>query len=142
MKRRIKKKKKKNRLDAGQEETYAPNYLKSIAPLLIGLLTALAGDTALYFRWYAAALLLFVAFLITIVWIIRAQIRRERADYHLSRRISKALGEVESFENRIEKRVSTLETNIDLKADRPARSNIRPGSVQSDAFKSMMNERS
>lgn len=131
----------KNRLDAGQEETYAPNYLKSIAPLLIGLLTALAGDTALYFRWYAAALLLFVAFLITIVWIIRAQIRRERADYHLSRRISKALGEVESFENRIEKRVSTLETNIDLKADRPARSNIRPGSVQSDAFKSMMNER-
>ena len=29
----------KNRLDAGQEETYAPNYLKSIAPLLIGLLT-------------------------------------------------------------------------------------------------------
>lgn len=132
----------KNRLDAGQEETYAPNYLKSVAPLLIGLLTALAGDTALYFRWYAAALLLFVAFLITIVWIIRAQIRRERADYHLSRRISKALGEVESFENRIEKRVSTLETNIDLKADRPARSNIRPGSVQSDAFKSMMNERS
>ena len=132
----------KNRLDAGQEETYAPNYLKSIAPLLIGLLTALAGDTALYFRWYAAALLLFVAFLITIVWIIRAQIRRERADYHLSRRISRALGEVESFENRIEKRVSTLETNIDLKADRPARSNIRPGSVQSDAFKSMMNERS
>ena len=132
----------KNRLDAGQEETYAPNYLKSIAPLLIGLLTALAGDTALYFRWYAAALLLFVAFLITIVWIVRAQIRRERADYHLSRRISKALGEVESFENRIEKRVSTLETNIDLKADRPARSNIRPGSVQSDAFKSMMNERS
>ena len=131
----------KNRLDAGQEEAYAPNYLKSIAPLLIGLLTALAGDTALYFRWYAAALLLFMAFLITIVWIIRAQIRRERADYHLSRRISKALGEVESFENRIEKRVSTLETNIDLKADRPARSNIRPGSVQSDVFKSMMNER-
>ena len=128
----------KNRLDAGQEETYAPNYLKSVAPLLIGLLTALAGDTALYFRWYAAALLLFVAFLITIVWIIRAQIRRERADYHLSRRISRALGTVESFE----KRVSTLETNIDLKADRPARSNIRPGSVQSDAFKSMMNERS
>ena len=128
----------KNRLDAGQEEAYAPNYLKSIAPLLIGLLTALAGDTALYFRWYAAALLLFVAFLITIVWIIRAQIRRERADYHLSRRISKALGEVESFENRIEKRVSTLETNIDLKADRPARSNIRPGSVQSDAYKSMI----
>ena len=127
----------KNRLDAGQEETYEPNYLKSIAPLLIGLLTALAGDTALYFRWYAAALLLFVAFLITIVWIIRAQIRRERADYHLSRRISKALGEVESFEQR----VSTLETNIDLKADRPARSNIRPGSVQSDVFKSMMNER-
>lgn len=130
----------KNRLDAGQEETYAPNYLKSIAPLLIGLLTALAGDTALYFRWYAAALLLFVAFLITIVWIIRAQIRRERADYHLSRRISRALGTVESFE----KRVSTLETNIDietnidLKADRPARSNIRPGSVQSDAFKSMI----
>ena len=104
----------KNRLDAGQEEVYEPNYLKSIAPLLIGLLTALAGDTALYFRWYAAALLLFVAFLITIVWIIRAQIRRERADYHLSRRISKALGEVESFDNRIEKRVSTLETNIDL----------------------------
>lgn len=128
----------KNRLDAGQEEAYAPNYLKSIAPLLIGLLTALAGDTALYFRWYAAALLLFVAFLITIIWIIRAQIRRERADYHLSRRISRALGEVESFENRIEKRVSTLETNIDLKADRPARSNIRPGSVQSDAFKSMI----
>ena len=134
----------KNRLDAGQEEAYAPNYLKSIAPLLIGLLTALAGDTALYFRWYAAALLLFVAFLITIIWIIRAQIRRERADYHLSRRISRALGTVESFE----KRVSTLETNIDietnidLKADRPARSNIRPGSVQSDAFKSMMNERS
>lgn len=124
----------KNRLDAGQEETYAPNYLKSIAPLLIGLLTALAGDTALYFRWYAAALLLFVAFLITIVWIIRAQIRRERADYHLSRRISRALGTVESFEQR----VSTLETNIDLKADRPARSNIRPGSVQSDAFKSMI----
>lgn len=124
----------KNRLDAGQEETYAPNYFKSIAPLLIGLLTALAGDTALYFRWYAAALLLFVAFLITIVWIIRAQIRRERADYHLSRRISRALGTVESFE----KRVSTLETNINLKADRPARSNIRPGSVQSDAFKSMM----
>lgn len=128
----------KNRLDAGQEEAYAPNYLKSIAPLLIGLLTALAGDTALYFRWYAAALLLFVAFLITIVWIIRAQIRRERADYHMSRRISRALGTVESFE----KRVSTLETNIDLKADRPARSNIRPGSVQSDAYKSMMMERS
>ena len=28
----------KNRLDAGQEETYAPNYLKSIAPLLIGFI--------------------------------------------------------------------------------------------------------
>ena len=119
----------------GEDTPYEGGY-----PLQNG--SQLAGDTALYFRWYAAALLLFVAFLITIVWIIRAQIRRERADYHLSRRISKALGEVESFENRIEKRVSTLETNIDLKADRPARSNIRPGSVQSDAFKSMMNERS
>lgn len=128
----------KSRRDAAPEEIYVPNLAKSIAPFLIGLAAALAGDTALYFGWYAAALLCYVILMISIVWIVKAQRRREKADYHLYRRISKDLNMIEEFE----KRLSTAETNLDLKADKPARSNIRPGSVQSDVFMSMINERS
>ena len=72
---------------------------------------------------------------VSIVWIVRAELRKGRAEYHMWRRLSDALNQVEKFEGRLD----TLETNLDLnlKADKPARSNIRPGSVQSDRYKEM-----
>ena len=50
------------------------------------------------------------------------------------RRLSNALNEIEKYK----KRLDTLETNLDLKADKPARSNIRPGSVQSDRYRELI----
>ena len=130
----------KNRRDAAPEEEYIPNPTKLLAPFLSGVAAALAGDTAMYNKWFAFAILCYVILTISIVWIVRSMIRKERAEYHMWRRLSDALNQVEKFEGRLDtfetkKRLdTTFETNLDLKADKPARSNIRPGSVQSDRY--------
>ena len=122
------------RRDAAPKEEYTPNPAKLLAPFLIGVAAALVGDTAMYFNWIAFAVLCFVILAISIVWIVRAELRKERAEYHMWRRLSDALNQVEKFEGRLD----TLETNLDLKADKPARSNIRPGSVQSDRYRELI----
>ena len=121
------------RRDAAPEEEYIPNPTKLLAPFLSGVAAALAGDTAMYFKWFAVAVFCYVILAVSVVWIVRSMIRKERAEYHMWRRLSDALNQVEKFEGRLD----TLETNLDLKADKPARSNIRPGSVQSDRYKEM-----
>ncbi len=124
-----------NRRDVAPEDEYTPNPTKLLAPFLMGVAAALAGDTAMYFNWIAFAVLCYVILAVSIVWIVRAELRKGRAEYHMWRRLSDALNQVEKFEGRLD----TLETNLDLnlKADKPARSNIRPGSVQSDRYKEM-----
>ena len=124
----------KNRRDAAPEEEYIPNPTKLIPPFLSGVAAALAGDTAMYNKWFAFAILCYVILTISIVWIVRSMIRKERAEYRMWRRLSDALNQVEKFEGRLD----TLETNLDLKADKPARSNIRPGSVQSDRYRELI----
>lgn len=121
------------RRDVAPEDEYTPNPTKLLTPFLIGVAAALAGDTAMYYKWFAVAILCYVILAISIVWIIRAELRKGRAEYHMWRRLSDALNQVEKFEGRLD----TIETNLDLKADKPARSNIRPGSVQSDRYKEM-----
>ena len=122
------------RRDVAPEEEYTPNPTKLLAPFLIGVAAALAGDTAMYFNWIAFAVLCYVILAISIVWIIRAELRKGRDEYHMWRRLSNALNEIEKYK----KRIDTLETNLDLKADKPARSNIRPGSVQSDRYRELL----
>ena len=125
------------RREVENEEEYVQNPAKLLAPFLIGVAAALAGDTAMYFNWIAFAVLCYVIMAISIVWIVRSVIRKERAEYHMWRRLSDALNQVEKFEGRLD----TLETNLDLldlKADKPARSNIRPGSVQSDRYRELI----
>ena len=124
----------KQRRDVAPEDEYTPNPTKLLAPFLIGVAAALAGDTAMYFNWIAFAVLCFVILAISIVWIVRAVIRKDRAEYHLWRRFSNAMNEVEGFKERLD----TFETNLNLKADKPARSNIRPGSVQSDRYRELL----
>lgn len=121
------------RRDAAPEEEYVPNPAKLLAPFLSGVAAALAGDTAMYFKWFAVAILCYVILAVSIVWIVKAELRKGRAEYHQWRRFSNALNEIEKFK----KRLDTFETNLDLKADKPARSNIRPGSRQSDRYKKM-----
>ena len=116
------------------EDEYTPNPTKLLAPFLIGVAAALAGDTAMYFNWIAFAILCYVILAVSIVWIVRAVIRKDRAEYHLWRRFSNAMNEVEGFKERLD----TFETNLNLKADKPARSNIRPGSVQSDRYRELL----
>ncbi|HBE14722.1 MAG TPA: hypothetical protein DCY72_00525 [Ruminococcaceae bacterium] len=123
----------KQRRDVAPEDEYTPNPTKLLAPFLSGVAAALAGDTAMYFNWIAFAFLCYVILAVSIVWIVKAELRKGRAEYHMWRRLSDALNQVEKFEGRLD----TLETNLDLKADKPARSNIRPGSVQSDRYKEM-----
>ena len=118
------------RRDAAPEEEYIPNPTKLLPPFLSGVAAALAGDTAMYNKWFAFAILCYVILAISIVWIVRAELRKGRAEYNMWRRLSNALNEIEKYK----KRLDTLETNLDLKADKPARSNIRPGSVQSDRY--------
>ena len=122
-----------NRREAVPEE-YTPNPAKLIPPFLVGIAATMAGDTALFYKQIAPALLFYVIVTISIVWIIRAELRKGRAEYHMWRRLSDALNQVEKFERRLD----TLETNLDLKADKPARSNIRPGSVQSDRYRELL----
>ena len=122
------------RREVENEEEYVQNPAKLLAPFLIGVAAALAGDTAMYFNWIAFAVLCYVIMAISIVWIVRSVIRKERAEYHMWRRLSDALNQVEKFEGRLD----TLETNLDLKADKPARSNIRPGSVQSERYRELL----
>ena len=122
------------RRDAAPEEEYVPNPAKLLAPFLSGVAAALAGDTAMYYKWFAFAVLCYVILAISIVWIVRAVIRKDRAEYHLWRRFSSAMNEVEGFKERLD----TFETNLNLKADKPARSNIRPGSVQSDRYRELL----
>ena len=124
----------KNRRDAAPEEEYIPNPTKLIPPFMSGVAAALAGDTAMYNKWFAFAILCYVILTISIVWIVRAELRKGRAEYHMWRRLSNALNEIEKYK----KRLDTLETNLDLKADKPARSNIRPGSVQSDRYRELI----
>lgn len=126
--------------DIAPEEEYIPNPAKLLAPFLIGVAAALAGDTAMYFNWIAFAVLCYVILAVSIVWIIRAELRKGRAEYHMWRRFSDALNKVDGFEDRLDK-VETnlsLETNLGPKADKPARSNIRPGSVQSDRYRELI----
>ncbi|WP_405357277.1 hypothetical protein [Ruminococcus sp.] len=126
-----------NRREAAPEDT--PNPAKLIPPFLVGIAATMAGDTALFYKQIAPALLFYVIVAICIVWIIRAEMKKERADYHMWRRVSDALNKVDGFEDRLDK-VETnlsLETNLGPKADKPARSNIRPGSRQSDRYKKM-----
>ncbi len=129
------------RRDVAPEDEYTPNPTKLLAPFLIGVAAALAGDTAMYFNWIAFAFLCYVILAVSIVWIVRAELRKGRAEYHMWRRLSDALNQVEKFEGRLDTIETNLdlnlETNLDLKADKPARSNIRPGSVQSDRYKEM-----
>lgn len=128
-----------NRRDVAPEDEYTPNPTKLLAPFLIGVAAALAGDTAMYFNWIAFAVLCYVILAISILWIVRAELRKGRAEYHMWRRVSDALNKVDGFEDRLDK-VETnlsLETNLCPKADKPARSNIRPGSRQSDRYKKM-----
>ena len=66
--------------------------------------------------------------LIAVVWLVKERWRKDRSDYEQYRRTRKAL---DMHGNDIEE----LKTNLDLKADRPARSNIRPGSGQSEQYK-------
>ena len=122
------------RRDVAPEEEYVPNPAKLLAPFLSGVAAALAGDTAMYFNWIAFAVLCDVILAVSIVWIVRAVIRKDRAEYHLWRRLSNAMNEVEGFKERLD----TFETNLNLKADKPARSNIRPGSVQSDRYRELL----
>ena len=122
------------RREVENEEEYVQNPAKLLAPFLIGVAAALAVDTAMYFNWIAFAVLFYVILTVSIVWIVRAVIRKDRAEYHLWRRFSDALNKVEGFERRLD----TLETNLDLKADKPARSNIRPGSVQSERYRELL----
>ena len=114
-------------------EEYTPNPAKLIPPFLVGIAATMAGDTALFYKQIAPALLFYVIVAICIVWIIRAEMKKERADYHMWRRVSDALNKVDGFEDRLDK----VETDLSLKADKPARSNIRPGSRQSDRYKKM-----
>lgn len=114
-------------------EEYTQNPAKLIPPFLVGIAATMAGDTALFYKQIAPALLFYVIVAISIVWIIRAEMKKERADYHMWRSVSKALNKVDGFEGRLDK----VETDLSLKADKPARSNIRPGSRQSDRYKKM-----
>lgn len=116
-----------------EAEEYTPNPAKLIPPFLVGIAATMAGDTALFYKQIAPALLFYVIVAICIVWIIRAVISKKNADYHLWRRVSGALNKVDGFEDRLDK----VETDLSLKADKPARSNIRPGSRQSDRYKKM-----
>ena len=127
-----------NRREAVPEE-YTPNPAKLIPPFLVGIAATMAGDTALFYKQIAFALLCYVIVAICIMWIIRSEMKKERADYHMWRRVSDALNKVDGFEDRLDK-VETnlsLETNLGPKADKHARSNIRPGSRQSDRYKKM-----
>jgi hypothetical protein len=121
-----------NRREAVPEE-YTPNPAKLIPPFLIGIVATMAGDTALFYKQIAFALLCYVIVATCIMWIIRAEMKKERADYHMWRRISEALNKVDGFGDRLDK----VETDLSLKADKPARSNIRPGLRQSDRYKKM-----
>ena len=112
---------------------YTPNPAKLIPPFLVGIVATMAGDTALFYKQIAPALLFYVIVAICIVWIIRAEMKKESADYHMWRQFSGALNKVDGFEDRLNK----FETDLSLKADKPARSNIRPGSRQSDRYKKM-----
>jgi len=114
-------------------EEYIPNPAKLIPPFLVGIAATMAGDTALFYKQIAFALLCYVIVAISVVWIVRAEMKKERADYHMWRSVSKALNKVDGFEDRLDK----FETDLSLKADKPARSNIRPGSRQSDRYKKM-----
>lgn len=114
-------------------EEYTPNPAKLIPPFLVGISATMAGDTALFYKQIAPALLFYVIVAICIVWIIRAEMKKERAEYHMWRQFSGALNKVDGFEDRLNK----FETDLSLKADKPARSNIRPGSRQSDRYKKM-----
>lgn len=122
------------RRDAAPEDEYTPNPTKLLAPFLIGVAAALAGDTAMYFNWIAFAVLCYVILAISIVWIVRSELRKGRAEYHMWRRFSNAMNEVEGFKERLD----TFETNLNLKADKPARSNIRPGAVQSERYRELI----
>lgn len=121
-----------NRREAAPEE-YTPNPAKLIPPFLVGIAATMAGDTALFYKQIAPALLFYVIVAICIVWIIRAEMKKERAEYRMWRQFSGALNKVDGFEDRLNK----FETDLSLKADKPARSNIRPGSRQSDRYKKM-----
>ena len=113
------------------EIEYRPDINRGTSCMLIGIASASAFNTALYFKWYPLAFLFAVIVLIAVVWLVRERQRKDRSDYKKYHIINEALDKFEKFDERI----STVETNLDMKADRPAKSNIRPGSRQSAQYK-------
>lgn len=102
---------------------------------LIALLSVLAGDNAVYyFRVIPIAVIFYVLFLIGMVKIFyegRKQIRHDRAR---EKNVNKVL-------DRLSNDVETLQTNLELKADKPAKSNIRHGSKPSGEYFKMLSEK-
>lgn len=124
----------KDNFEESQKEYYHPASTKGTAAFLIGIAAALFGDTLLYFRFLPGALLCFVVLLICVVWIVKSRQTQDRKHYKEYRRINRAINETKSD-------IETIMTNLSLKADKPAKSNIRPGSKQSESYYKMLMEK-
>ena len=109
-------------------DEYRPEVNRGTACMLIGIAAASAGNTALYFEWYPLSFLLFLVVVVCAAWLVRERRRKDRSDYDRYRRTRGAL-------NLHDNEIENIKTELTLKADKPARSNIRPGSRQSDQYK-------
>ena len=106
---------------------YHNQSIKGSACFILGIASALVGDTALYFRWYPVCLLAFVIVAICVVWLIRERQRQDRQYYENYKKLRKNI-------NRLKAETESLRTELELKADKPAKSNIRTGSHPSNEY--------
>lgn len=118
-----------NRHERDRQDDYvlSGHIKKAIIYFLVGVAAALAGDTAMFFRWWGVMILFYALFIIVCVWMVKELKRQDRIDYENYRRTRYAI-------SRQEGEINDLKKELSRKADKPVGSNIRPGSRPSEAF--------
>lgn len=102
-----------------------------IACFYANVMSALLFAVAMANNWLPAMVLFFLLLVLCLMWSERLFRRMADKEYKRHRSDSKAI-------NDLTKEVEKLKTELSLKADKPAKSNIRPGSRPGEQYYAMI----
>lgn len=100
---------------------------RAIVIFLIGLFSAFAADTFMYFGLWVLMILMDIVFIICCIGIINSIRRRDKQEWRKRKYMNEKFKQYEDTFREIKK-------ELDHKADKPIVKNVRPGSRPSEAY--------
>lgn len=100
---------------------------RAIVIFLIGLFSAFAADTFMYFGLWVLMVLMDIVFIICCIGIINSIRRRDKHEWRKRKYMNEKFKQYEDAFKEIKK-------ELDHKADKPIVKNVRPGSRPSEAY--------